>query len=106
MLSINSFSIRLKVGSEGFIIHNNFHSSLPAVPPLEEVPYVSFQCDISSIEEQFRTNLQSLGRISRMGPVQITEMDEKPGALLIHWEEVRHHGSTIVLSFIVVRIRS
>lgn len=62
--------------------------SLPAVPQLEEVPYVSFQCNFASLEEQIGKSVQSLGRVSRMGPVQITQMDEKPGALLLHWEEV------------------
>jgi hypothetical protein len=29
-----------------------------------------------------------VGKVSRMGPVQVTEVDEKPGALLVRWEEV------------------
>jgi hypothetical protein len=62
--------------------------SLPAVPNLEEVPDVSFQCPVESVRAELERTLAGLGRVSRMGPVQVTEVEEKPGALLVRWEEV------------------
>jgi hypothetical protein len=62
--------------------------SLPAVPNLEEVPDVSFQCPVESIRAELERTLARVGRVSRMGPVQVTEVEEKPGALLVRWEEV------------------
>jgi len=64
--------------------------SLPAVPNLEEVPDVSFQCPVESIRAELERTLTGVGRVSRMGPVQVTEVEEKPGALLVRWEEVWH----------------
>ena len=62
--------------------------SLPAVPNLEEVPDVSFQCPVETIRAELERTLAGVGRVSRMGPVQVTEVEEKPGALLVRWEEV------------------
>lgn len=64
--------------------------SLPAVPSLEEVPDVSFQCPMESVSVKVEQTLSGVGAVSRMGPVQVTEVDEKPGALLVRWEEVWH----------------
>lgn len=62
--------------------------SLPAVPSLEEVPDISFQCPVESVRVKLQQTLSGVGKVSRMGPVQVTEVDEKPGALLVRWEEV------------------
>nr|CAD7433156.1 unnamed protein product [Timema monikensis] len=62
--------------------------SLPAVPNLEEVADLSFQCPVESIVPELQQCVANIGQVSRMGPVQITEVHEKPGALLVHWEEV------------------
>ncbi|PSN57173.1 Cytokine receptor-like factor 3 [Blattella germanica] len=64
---------------------------LPAVPTLEEVPDVSLQCPVESVRTEIERTLSGLGQVSRMGPVQLTEVEEKPGALLVHWEEVRNY---------------
>lgn len=85
--------------TEKFCEKASFLGSLPAVPQLEEVPYVSFQWNLGTIEEQVGKSVQSLGRISRMGPVQITQMDEKPGALLVHWEEIDFEHSVDIHAF-------
>lgn len=65
-------------------------SSLPAVPTLEEVPDISFQCAMESVSVKVEQTLSGVGAVSRMGPVQVTDVDEKPGALLVRWEEVWH----------------
>lgn len=63
--------------------------SLPEVPALCAVPSVSvdFPSDPSMIEE-LQDLIDQAGRVSRMGPVQITNIVEQPGALLVSWEEV------------------
>lgn len=91
--------IAISASTEKFCEKASFLGSLPAVPQLEEVPYVSFQCNFTSLEEQIGKSVQSLGKVSRMGPVQITQMDEKPGALLLHWEEVDFEHSVDIHSF-------
>ncbi|XP_066961686.1 cytokine receptor-like factor 3 [Macrobrachium rosenbergii] len=64
-------------------------TSLPEVPALCAVPSVSveFPSDPSLIEGMHQL-LADAGTVSRMGPVQITNIVEKPGALLVSWEEV------------------
>ncbi|KAK4883671.1 hypothetical protein RN001_006990 [Aquatica leii] len=58
--------------------------SLPEVPSLKEVPYVSFQhC---SVDEQHIIDVcKKLGSLLHIAPVQISTMLERPGALLIDW---------------------
>ncbi|XP_069692262.1 cytokine receptor-like factor 3 [Periplaneta americana] len=73
--------------------------SLPEVPSLEEVPEVSFQCPVESVRLALERTLTGVGEISRMGPVQFTEVDEKPGALLVRWEEVDFERMVDVHSF-------
>jgi len=73
--------------------------SLPAVPNLEEVPDVSFQCPVESIRAELERTLAGVGRVSRMGPVQVTEVEEKPGALLVRWEEVDFERTVDIHSF-------
>lgn len=43
---------------------------------------------MESVRLALERTLTGVGEISRMGPVQFTEVDEKPGALLVRWEEV------------------
>jgi hypothetical protein len=43
---------------------------------------------VESIRAELERTLAGVGRVSRMGPVQVTEVEEKPGALLVRWEEV------------------
>ncbi|XP_042230897.1 cytokine receptor-like factor 3, partial [Homarus americanus] len=64
-------------------------TSLPEVPALCAVPSVSveFPGEPSLIEE-VQDLIDQAGRVSRMGPVQITNIVEQPGALLVSWEEV------------------
>lgn len=58
--------------------------SLPEVPPLKEVPYVSFHYDIN--EENSLTNIcRQFGTVIHISPVQITTLLERPGAILVEW---------------------
>jgi hypothetical protein len=49
--------------------------SPPAVPNLEVVPDVSFQCPVESIRVKPEQTLAGVGQVSRMGPVQVTELE-------------------------------
>ncbi|KAG0720756.1 Cytokine receptor-like factor 3 [Chionoecetes opilio] len=75
-------------------------TSLPEVPALCAVPSVSvdFPSD-PSLEEEVRELVARAGRVSRMGPVQITNIVEQPGALLVSWEEVDEDVSDEGLEF-------
>ncbi|XP_071443717.1 cytokine receptor-like factor 3 isoform X2 [Hetaerina americana] len=73
--------------------------NLPAVPKLEEVPRISFELRVGEVLPELLKVVVSAGRVSRMGPVQLTQLEEKPGALLVHWEEVDLERTVDVLSF-------
>lgn len=45
---------------------------------------------MESVRVRLEQTLSGVGAVSKMGPVQVTEVDEKPGALLVRWEEVWH----------------
>ncbi|XP_054283226.1 cytokine receptor-like factor 3 [Macrosteles quadrilineatus] len=75
-----------------YIDQSSLLGSLPAVPNLEEVPAISFQLNVDSLRNSLVCRILSAGVVSRMGPVQITSIVEKPGALLVNWEEVEERG--------------
>uniref|UniRef100_A0A1B6C3U2 Fibronectin type-III domain-containing protein n=2 Tax=Clastoptera arizonana TaxID=38151 RepID=A0A1B6C3U2_9HEMI len=62
--------------------------NLPAVPNLEEVPAITFQLNVPFLCKTLINNITSAGIVFKMGPVQIVHVCEKPGALLVEWEEV------------------
>ena len=61
--------------------------SLPEVPSLADVANieVTFSDDL---REQLGSLLVSEGQIHERAPVQIVEIEERPGGLLLKWEEV------------------
>ncbi|CAL4179828.1 unnamed protein product, partial [Meganyctiphanes norvegica] len=62
---------------------------LPDVPELCAVPCVSVEFPSEpTLEESLQNLIQGAGKVSRIGPVQITHINERPGALLVAWEEV------------------
>nr|CAH7718676.1 unnamed protein product [Callosobruchus chinensis] len=63
--------------------------SLPEVPQLKEVPYISFHCCESS-ENEAKSILENFGEVSRIAPAQITQMTEKPGAIMVEWQIVEN----------------
>ncbi|XP_042883473.1 cytokine receptor-like factor 3 [Penaeus japonicus] len=75
-------------------------TNLPEVPVLCAVPCISveFPTDPTFIEE-VREVIEQAGNVSRMGPVQITNIVERPGALLVTWEEVDEDVSDDGLEF-------
>ncbi|XP_046988390.1 cytokine receptor-like factor 3 [Schistocerca americana] len=60
-----------------------FLGRLPAVPNLEDVPGVQFECCLHAVEADLVHTIERVGSVSRLGPVQICAVEEKPGALLL-----------------------
>lgn len=60
---------------------------LPEVPSLSEVAYVGVDFS-DSLADQLHDLVLGEGRIYDRAPVQITETEERPGGILVKWEEV------------------
>ncbi len=71
-------------------------SSLPEVPALVDVPSVSAQLD-DSLLGLLRDRVSRHGSVSSHPPVQIEELQERPGSILVRWckvskwHELREH---------------
>ncbi|RZC37834.1 cytokine receptor-like factor 3 [Asbolus verrucosus] len=74
---------------EQFSRKSSLLGSLPEIPELKEVPYISFQYD-PNLELELLDMCSHFGEISRIAPVQISQMTEKPGALLVEWHSVEN----------------
>lgn len=61
--------------------------SLPEVPALVDVACVSAQLD-DSVLEVLKERLPSHGSVSSRPPVRITQLQERPGAMLVRWAKV------------------
>ncbi|KAK9534537.1 hypothetical protein VZT92_006977 [Zoarces viviparus] len=61
--------------------------SLPEVPALVDVPCVSAQLD-DSLLGLLRDRVSRLGLVSSHPPVQIEELQERPGSVLVRWCKV------------------
>ncbi|EEZ97840.1 Cytokine receptor-like factor 3 [Tribolium castaneum] len=66
---------------------SSFLGSLPAIPELKEVPYISFHCE-PNLESELLDICSQFGEVSRIAPVQISQTVEKPGAILVEWQSV------------------
>uniref|UniRef100_A0A4W5LHA1 Uncharacterized protein n=1 Tax=Hucho hucho TaxID=62062 RepID=A0A4W5LHA1_9TELE len=64
--------------------------SLPEVPVLVDVPCVSAQLD-DSLLYAVRERVSRHGSVSSHPPVQIEELQERPGSVLVRWCKVRTH---------------
>lgn len=62
---------------------------LPEVPSLSEVPFITTNFT-DDLFKEIQSLVDSDGRVYERAPVQITEVEERPGALLVKWEEVSH----------------
>lgn len=62
-------------------------SSLPEVPALVDVPCVSAQLD-DSVLSLLRDRVSRHGAVSSHPPVQIEELQERPGGILVRWCKV------------------
>ncbi|XP_045214073.2 cytokine receptor-like factor 3 [Mercenaria mercenaria] len=60
---------------------------LPEVPCLSEVAFISVDFN-DGLSERFHDLIEEEGRIYDRAPVQIIDVEERPGALLVKWEEV------------------
>ncbi|KAL3279931.1 hypothetical protein HHI36_017437 [Cryptolaemus montrouzieri] len=74
-------------GLEKFTKKSAQLGSLPEVPALKEVPYISFDFD-DSCESDLADILSNYGNVTRIAPIQICQMTEKPGAILVEWQIV------------------
>jgi hypothetical protein len=61
--------------------------SVPELPNPTEVAYFTVETS-SDLTEQLRSLLQQEARVMKRPPVQILDMDEKPGGVTVHWGEV------------------
>lgn len=61
--------------------------SLPEVPALVDVPCLSAQLD-DSLMHTFRTQVARHGSVASYPPVQIEELVERPGGVLVRWCKV------------------
>ncbi|CAH1155075.1 unnamed protein product [Phaedon cochleariae] len=68
-----------------FAKNSSMLGSLPEVPELKEVPYLSFHYEACT-EANITDVLSQFGEVYRIAPIQITECSEKPGAILIEWK--------------------
>jgi hypothetical protein len=64
-----------------------FFSAL-RIPKKEELPHISIQLPGKALQLKLSSEIMAAGKVSCRGPVQLTVIEEKPGALLLNWEEV------------------
>lgn len=68
-----------------FNIKSRLLGSLPEVPELKEVPFVTIQYE-PNIENDLLEICSNIGEISRIAPIQISSVVERPGSLLVEWK--------------------
>lgn len=70
-----------------FISRSSLLGSLPAVPTLNDVPYICFSYE-NNIEDLLNNGVNNFGEVLKTSPVQIIQMTEKPGGIYIEWQMV------------------
>lgn len=63
--------------------------SIPEIPCLADVPYLSVDNFHPDLESKLHELFENEGRVLERAPAQISEIQERPGSLLITWAEVR-----------------
>lgn len=58
------------------------------MPCLSDVPYISAEFPPSSVEKHLLESIEKEGKVIGRAPVQITDIEELPGSLLVKWSEV------------------
>ncbi|XP_015111981.1 cytokine receptor-like factor 3 [Diachasma alloeum] len=58
---------------------------IPAVPFLDELPYLNFKSPSRAQVNELLNRVYNMGTILRLGPVQITDIEEKPGSVFVKW---------------------
>lgn len=64
--------------------------SIPEVPSLPDVPYITIEVS-SELDEKLAEFIGQEGRILERAPVQIIDIIERPGGLTVKWSEVCHY---------------
>lgn len=62
--------------------------SVPEIPCLADVPYLSVDNFYPDLEKKLHKLFENEGRVLERAPAQISEIEERPGSLLITWAEV------------------
>lgn len=70
--------------TEEFNKKSSWLGSLPQVPELKEVPFISFQYE-PGLTRDLNDYCKNIGNVSRIAPVQISSITEKPGSILVAW---------------------
>lgn len=70
--------------TEEFNKKSSWLGSLPQVPELKEVPFISFQYE-PGLTRDLNDYCKTIGNVSRIAPVQISCTTEKPGSILVDW---------------------
>lgn len=60
---------------------------MPEVPSLGDVAFLCVDFH-AGLTERLQELIRMEGKIYDRAPVQITEVEERPGAILVKWEEV------------------
>ncbi|XP_015590695.1 uncharacterized protein LOC107265605 isoform X2 [Cephus cinctus] len=58
---------------------------IPAVPLLEELPYVTFSRPTKCTRDELLAKFSELGCVLRMGPAQLSDIEERPASLFVKW---------------------
>lgn len=82
-----------------FMKKSSLLGSLPALPDLELVPFITFKGSPELIVSEFRSCINCLGNVFKIGPVQIADFEPRPGSLLIRWEEIDSDTSVEIQGF-------
>ncbi|XP_061180926.1 cytokine receptor-like factor 3 [Saccostrea echinata] len=62
--------------------------SVPEIPSLADVSYLSVDSFHPDLENKLHQLFENEGRVLERAPAQISEIEERPGSLLITWTEV------------------
>ncbi|XP_046469005.1 cytokine receptor-like factor 3 [Neodiprion pinetum] len=74
---------------------------IPAVPMLEELPYVTFSPPSEEAKKEILDRISCLGCVLRMGPAQFTEVLDRPAGLRLKWHIVDPEYASEEQTFIV-----
>ncbi|KAF7280628.1 cytokine receptor-like factor 3 [Rhynchophorus ferrugineus] len=69
-----------------FLQKGTLLGNLPEVPEPKEVPYISFYFDPFH-ESELKQIIDNIGEVYKIAPIQIQKVSQKPGAILIEWEQ-------------------
>ena len=86
---VTTLNVQFSPRIQGKFSHFEFFHSIPAIPSPSEVACVCVTLS-DDLDQSIKASIASEGRVLERAPVQIAEVVEKPGGLLVHWSEVRN----------------